>query len=86
MLPHPLRNREAVPIIARVLRRPAWLPVPAFALRLLLGEKHILVLDGQHAPPDRLQAAGFTFRRPKLEAAARSARMNFKRQFEYAHR
>ena len=67
--PQPLRNREAVPIIARVLRRPAWLPVPAFALRLLLGEKHIMVLDGQHAPPDRLQAAGFTFTRPRLEAA-----------------
>lgn len=67
--PHPIRNREAVPIIARVLRRPAWLPVPAFALRLLLGEKHVLVLDGQLAPPDRLQAAGFTFTRPILETA-----------------
>ena len=67
--PQSLRNREAVPIIARHLRRPAWLPVPAIALRLLLGEKHIMVLDGQHAPPDRLQAAGFTFRRPKLEGA-----------------
>jgi uncharacterized protein (TIGR01777 family) len=67
--PHVLRNREAVPIIARRLRRPAWLPVPALALRLLLGEKHVLVLDGQNAPPDRLQAAGFTFRRPRLEQA-----------------
>jgi hypothetical protein len=67
--PQQLRNREAVPIIARHLRRPAWLPVPAFALRLLLGEKNTLVLDGQQAPPDRLQAAGFTFRRPRLEQA-----------------
>ncbi|MBM3121608.1 MAG: TIGR01777 family protein [Chloroflexi bacterium] len=67
--PHAVRNREAVPIISRVLRRPAWLPVPAFALRLLLGEKHILVLDGQLAPPDRLQAAGFTFTKPHLETA-----------------
>ena len=67
--PQQLRNVEAAGIIARVLRRPAWLPVPAFALRLLLGEKHIMVLDGQHAPPDRLQAAGFTFTRPRLEAA-----------------
>jgi uncharacterized protein (TIGR01777 family) len=67
--PQPLRNREAAAIVARVLRRPAWLPVPAFALRLLLGEKHILVLDGQFAPPDRLQAAGFTFAKPRLEEA-----------------
>ena len=67
--PHPLRNLEAVPIISRALRRPAWLPVPAFPLRLLLGEKHILVLDGQQAPPDRLVGLGFTFRRPSLEDA-----------------
>jgi hypothetical protein len=70
--PHPLRNREAVPIIARALRRPAWLPVPAFALRLLLGEKNILVLDGQQAPADRLTALGFKFLRPRLEDALRA--------------
>jgi uncharacterized protein (TIGR01777 family) len=67
--PHQHRNAEAAQIIGRVLHRPVWLPAPAFALRLLLGEKHILVLDGQQAPPDRLQAAGFTFRRPRLEGA-----------------
>ena len=70
--PHTLRNREAVPIIARALRRPAWLPVPAFALRLLLGEKNILVLDGQQAPPDRLVGLGFKFLRPRLEDALRA--------------
>ena len=67
--PHMIRNREAAPIIARALRRPNWLPVPAFALRWLLGEKHIMVLDGQQAPPDRLLAAGFAFHRPRLEEA-----------------
>jgi len=70
--PHQLRNAEAATIIGQVLRRPVWLPAPAFALRLLLGEKHILVLDGQQAPPDRLVALGFTFRRPRLEDALRA--------------
>ena len=70
--PHQLRNAAAAAIIGRVLRRPAWLPAPAFALRLLLGEKHILVLDGQQAPPDRLVALGYTFRRPRLEDALKS--------------
>jgi len=70
--PHQLRNVEAAAIIGRVLRRPAWLPIPAFALRLLLGEKHILVLDGQQAPPERLVGLGFRFRRPRLEDALRA--------------
>ena len=67
--PHQLRNAEAAAIIGRVLRRPSRLPAPAFALRLLLGEKHILVLDGQQVPPDRLTALGFKFLRPRLEDA-----------------
>ncbi len=69
--PHQLRNVEAAAIIGRVLRRPVWLPAPAFALRLLLGEKHILVLDGQQAPPDRLVALGFIFHHPRLDDALR---------------
>lgn len=69
--PHAVRNAEAASIIAGALHRPNWFPVPAFALRLLLGDKHILVLDGQHAPPDRLTALGFTFRRPRLEDGLR---------------
>jgi hypothetical protein len=70
--PQQLRNTEAAAIIGRVLRRPVWLPVPAFALRLLLGEKNILVLDGQQAPPDRLVGLGFKFLRPRLEDALRA--------------
>jgi uncharacterized protein (TIGR01777 family) len=70
--PHQMRNAEAAVIIGRVLRRPVWLPAPAFALRLLLGDKHILVLDGQLAPPDRLVGLGYTFHRPRLEAALKA--------------
>ena len=54
---------------ARVLRRPYWLPAPAFALRLALGEMATLVLDGLYLHPARLQDAGFSFRFASLEPA-----------------
>ena len=56
---------------ARVLQRPYWLPVPAFALRLALGEMATLVLDGLYLRPARLQALGFSFRFTSLEGALR---------------
>jgi hypothetical protein len=47
--------------------------VPAFALRLLLGEMSTLVVDGQRVLPNRLIAGGFTFQYPELKAALMSA-------------
>jgi len=67
--PTPVRNREFAAIAGRVLRRPAWLPTPALALQLALGEQATLVCEGQQALPTRLLAAGFEFRYPTLEAA-----------------
>src|SRR5690606_22113404 len=66
--PQPVRNREFAQALSRVLHRPAVLPVPAMALRLL-GEMSGLLLGGQQAVPERLQAAGFTFRFNDLDAA-----------------
>ena len=48
---------------------PAFVTVPAFVLRLLLGEEATILLDGQHAVPARLQELGFSFRFPTAEAA-----------------
>lgn len=67
--PHPVTNRELARALGRALRRPAYLPVPAFALRLLLGEMSAVLLTGQRAVPKRLLEAGFTFRFPRLEDA-----------------
>ncbi len=67
--PNPLPFHQFGRVLASVLRRPYWLPVPAFALRLLLGEMSTLVLDGQRALPRRLLQAGFTFRYPELKPA-----------------
>lgn len=69
--PAPLTNREFVKVLGRTLRRPAWLPVPAPALRMLLGEMATLLLDGQHTLPARLQQTGFQFRYPEAGAALR---------------
>jgi len=67
--PNPVRNREFARAIGRAIHRPAILPVPAFALRLLFGRglADEALLGGQRAVPSRLQREGFTFRYPTLE-------------------
>ena len=67
--PEPLSNADFGRTLARVLKRPYWLPVPAFALHLLLGEMSTLVLDGQFMIPARLQELGFRFCFENAESA-----------------
>jgi uncharacterized protein (TIGR01777 family) len=67
--PNPTTNRDFARTLGRVLGRPAAIPVPAFALRLLLGEVAAVVLTGQRVLPHRLLQLGFRFELPVLEAA-----------------
>ncbi len=67
--PHPVTNRELARALGQAMCRPAWLPVPAPALRLLLGEMSAVLLTGQRALPKRLLEAGFVFRFPTVESA-----------------
>lgn len=67
--PHPLRMKEFGKILAEVIHRPYWLPVPAFVLRLLLGEMSALVLEGQRVIPQRLLELGFQFKYEHLRDA-----------------
>ncbi len=67
--PRPVTNRQLSDTLGRILRRPAFVPVPAFALRLAFGEVATTVLDGQRVRPSGLQALGFAFRFPELEPA-----------------
>ena len=69
--PNPVTNAEFSAVLGRVLRRPNWLPVPRFAIRVLLGKVAAVVVGGQRAIPTELQKSGFTFRFPDLEAALR---------------
>lgn len=70
--PNPLSNAEFLATLARALGRPFWLPAPAFALRLALGEMSTLLLDGQFALPRRLIGLGFVFRYQTAEEAFRA--------------
>jgi uncharacterized protein len=67
--PSPVTNAELSSALGHVLRRPAVLPVPALALRLLYGEMSTVVTSGQRAVPKRLEELGFAFSHPDLEPA-----------------
>ncbi len=62
-------NAEFTKALGRALHRPAFLPTPAFALRLALGEMSGLLLGGQRAVPKKLLARGYEFRHPSLDGA-----------------
>ena len=71
--PRPVSNREFTKALGRALHRPAIVPVPGFALRLLYGGMATLVVEGQNALPRRATELGYRHRYPELDAALRSA-------------
>ena len=71
--PAPVTNAEFARALGRALHRPVFMPAPAFALRLLLGEMaDALLLSGQRAVPAKAQRLGFTFRYYQLDDALRA--------------
>jgi NAD dependent epimerase/dehydratase family enzyme len=71
--PEPVTNAEFSKALGRALNRPAFAPVPAFAIKLLYGEMAEIVTTGQRAVPRRAQELGYAFRHPDLDEALRSA-------------
>jgi uncharacterized protein len=70
--PAPERNVDFTRTLARVLNRPAFIPVPTVALELLFGTMaDNTILASQRVVPKRLADAGFEFRHPRLEEALR---------------
>jgi uncharacterized protein (TIGR01777 family) len=69
--PHPVSNDQFTRCLAKILNRPAFLPVPAFALSILMGEMSELLLGGQRVLPKRLQQENFKFEFTTLEKALR---------------
>jgi uncharacterized protein (TIGR01777 family) len=68
--PNPVTNAEFARALGRAMHRPAFMPAPAFALKLLLGEMaDALLLSGQRAVPERPEQLGFTFRYSRLDEA-----------------
>lgn len=70
--PAPVTNAEFTRTLGEVLRRPAILPVPEFALKALFGEGALILTEGQRVLPERTLASGYHFRYPDLETALRS--------------
>ncbi len=69
--PHPVRLDEFTAAIGRVLGRPSWLPVPAFALRTILGERYEALFASLRVYPAVAERLGYSFRFPDLEPALR---------------
>jgi uncharacterized protein (TIGR01777 family) len=67
--PNPVTNRDFARALGRALHRPALLPMPGFALRLLVGEMATMLLSGQRALPTVAEQRGYAWRQPELPAA-----------------
>jgi uncharacterized protein (TIGR01777 family) len=69
--PNPVTMRDFAKALGHALHRPSFLPVPAPAVRLLLGEMSTVVLDGQRVVPRKAEALGFRFHFPQIDPALR---------------
>ncbi|EIT84678.1 cell-division inhibitor [Fictibacillus macauensis ZFHKF-1] len=67
--PFPEHNNEFGKELGEVLKRPHWIPAPAFMIKAVLGEMSVLILEGQHAYPEKALQHGFKFDFPRLEGA-----------------
>jgi uncharacterized protein (TIGR01777 family) len=68
--PNPVTSAVFAKALGRALHRPALLPTPAFALRLLFGEMaDALLLSGQRVVPAKAEASGFAFAFPTIDRA-----------------
>jgi uncharacterized protein len=70
--PEPVTNRQFARALGRAMRRPSFMPAPAFVLRLVLGEMaDPLALTGQRVIPQCALSHGFHFRYPEIDLALR---------------
>ncbi|MDN4527573.1 TIGR01777 family oxidoreductase [Fictibacillus fluitans] len=67
--PYPVQNSDFGKELGETLGRPHWLPAPSFAIRSLLGEMSVLILEGQHAYPEKAVKKGFTYHFPRVQEA-----------------
>jgi uncharacterized protein len=71
--PNAYRNKDFVKALGKAMHRPALMPLPTFAVKLLLGEMgDALLLSSQHVIPKKLTDSGFTFKYTDLEAGLES--------------
>ena len=71
--PNAATNKEFSKALGRAIHRPAFAPVPGFAVKLLYGGMASIVTTGARLVPRRLEELGYSFRHPELDEAVRSA-------------
>ncbi|GGK03588.1 epimerase [Lentibacillus kapialis] len=69
--PYPRRNKDFTRVLADVLNRPFWLPVPAMLVRMAIGEMSVLITKGQFVLPQKAQTYHYSFSFPYLKEALR---------------
>jgi len=69
--PEPQTNRDFAATLGRVMGRPSWLPVPGFAMKLLLGEMADMITTGQRVIPKKARELGYQFKYPTSDRAIR---------------
>lgn len=67
--PHPVRMAQLSQTMGQIMNRPSWLPVPGFALEVLLGDGAMVVLEGQQVIPKRTLDSGFQYQYSDLQTA-----------------
>ena len=67
--PEPVTNKVFSKVLAKALGRPCFFNVPSFVMKIAMGESSKMILEGQRVIPQKLTAAGFTFKLPSIEEA-----------------
>jgi len=70
--PNPVDGRALAKAIGRVMHRPSWIPAPAAAVRLVMGEAAVVVTTGQRVVPRKAIELGYEFKYPEIEPALRA--------------
>lgn len=70
--PQPVTNQTFTAALAARLRRPAWLHLPEWLLRVMLGERSELLLESAKVLPERIEGLGYRFVHPTLDSALRA--------------
>jgi uncharacterized protein (TIGR01777 family) len=68
--PNPVSNQELTKVIAKILKKPLWLPnIPKFVMKLVLGEMCTLLFSSKNLSAKKISTAGFQFQFPKIDRA-----------------
>ncbi|WP_027138852.1 TIGR01777 family oxidoreductase [Gaetbulibacter saemankumensis] len=71
--PNPVSNKELVKTVAKIVHKPLWLPnIPKFLMKIILGEMHVLLFEGQRVSCKKIEDKGFLFKYHHLQPALKN--------------